>query len=382
LDFRNLPARFDNMIVRLNAHEAAQYYGETLDLTTAIPEEKVKRYAEHIFSESHKPVIVTRGDRGLLAFDGKSHHIVPGIQFLKPIDPVGAGDTTVAIWAACLAAGISFTQSVRLAGLSAGVTVQKLQQTGVASPEEIMAFAEDVNYVHNPELAEDLRLASYVNGSQIEVVSTLVKREQIQHAVFDHDGTISVLREGWEPVMEAMMIRSILGDQFDTVSENDYQRIMLRVRQFIDKSTGIQTIVQMQSLVEMITEFGFITDDAIQTAVDYKQMFNEALMAQINVRKARVISGELEVADFTIKGAVAILQALRDHGVKLYLASGTDEADVKAEAEILGYAPVFEHRIYGAVGDIRKYSKIDAVNDCQGFDAALAAFEHFAIRCA
>jgi hypothetical protein len=26
--------------------------------------------------------------------------------------------------------------------------------------------------------------------------------------------------------------------------------------------------------------------------------------------------------------------------------------------------------------------EIDAVNDCQGFDAALAAFEHFAIRCA
>jgi phosphoglycolate phosphatase-like HAD superfamily hydrolase len=43
--------------------------------------------------------------------------------------------------------------------------------------------------------------------------------------------------------------------------------------------------------------------------------------------------------------------------VKLYLASGTDDADVKNEAEVLGYADLFDGGIYGALGDSNKYSK-------------------------
>ena len=41
----------------------------------------------------------------------------------------------------------------------------------------------------------------------------------------------------------------------------------------------------------------------------------------------------------------------------LYLASGTDHDDVLAEAQALGYADLFEDRIYGAVGDVSRYSK-------------------------
>jgi len=51
------------------------------------------------------------------------------------------------------------------------------------------------------------------------------------------------------------------------------------------------------------------------------------------------------------------LHRLRRRGVTLYLASGTDRQDVIAEAAALGYAELFEGRIYGALGDVRKYSK-------------------------
>ena len=67
--------------------------------------------------------------------------------------------------------------------------------------------------------------------------------------------------------------------------------------------------------------------------------------------------GELEVRDLTIRGAVAMLELLSKRGVTLYLASGTDRDDVIAEAEALGYADLFEGRIYGALGDVSKYSK-------------------------
>lgn len=371
LDFRSLPATFTNMLVKMNAHEAASYCGDSWSLSSAIPEEKVKDYAEQLFGQSGRPVMITRSERGLLIYDGNDYSSVSGIQFMKPLDPVGAGDTTIAMWGACLATQLNVSQSAQLANFAAGVTVQKLQETGTASPQEIMTFAEDVDIIYRPELADDIRQARYLNDSQIEIV-TEQENLNIQHAVFDHDGTISVLREGWEPVMEAMMIRAILGDQYQNVSEGDYQRIATHVQQFIDKSTGIQTIVQMQSLVEMIGEFGYVPKDAILTAGEYKEIYNDALMEQINQRIERVKTGELGVVDFTLKGAVEMLQALYDRGVKLYLASGTDADDVKIEAEILGYAHLFEGRIYGAVGDIRKYSKkmvIDQIireNDLQG----------------
>jgi hypothetical protein len=38
--------------------------------------------------------------------------------------------------------------------------------------------------------------------------------------------------------------------------------------------------------------------------------------------------------------------------VKLYLASGTDQADTEEEARVLGYAELFQGRIYGAREDL------------------------------
>jgi phosphoglycolate phosphatase-like HAD superfamily hydrolase len=54
---------------------------------------------------------------------------------------------------------------------------------------------------------------------------------------------------------------------------------------------------------------------------------------------------------------MAFLRELHRRGIKLYLASGTDRADVVLEAEIMGYADLFEGRIFGAVGDIRVEAK-------------------------
>ena len=67
--------------------------------------------------------------------------------------------------------------------------------------------------------------------------------------------------------------------------------------------------------------------------------------------------GEMDTTDFTLKGAVDFLYHLFERGVMLYLASGTDREHVVNEAETLGYARFFEGRIYGAVGDVRRYSK-------------------------
>ena len=80
-------------------------------------------------------------------------------------------------------------------------------------------------------------------------------------------------------------------------------------------------------------------------------------MTFVQARINRVVSGELSPTDFQIKNASLLLHELYKRGIKLYLASGTDELDVIAEAKTLGYADLFEGRIFGAVGDINVEAK-------------------------
>ena len=52
----------------------------------------------------------------------------------------------------------------------------------------------------------------------------------------------------------------------------------------------------------------------------------------IGKRMEKLESGELIHADFQIKNAMLLLREFHRRGIKLYLASGTDVADVIAEA--------------------------------------------------
>lgn len=89
----------------------------------------------------------------------------------------------------------------------------------------------------------------------------------------------------------------------------------------------------------------------------------------VNTREMKLRKGELTIDDLTMKGSVPFLHKLNDAGVKLYLASGTDIEDVQREAAVLGYAHLFEGRIYGAVGDVTKEAKkivLDNILDSLG----------------
>ena len=153
------------------------------------------------------------------------------------------------------------------------------------------------------------------------------------------------------------MLRSIFGGNYSGVDSVVLQRITKRVKQFIDKTTGIQTIAQMQGLIELVREFGYVPAERILDAAGYKHIFNVELKALVNKRLDKLASGQLSIDDFTLKGAVPFLRALAKQGVKLYLASGTDDADVKEEAERLGYADLFNGGIYGSVGDVTQDAK-------------------------
>ncbi len=357
LDSRHYGDKFKGIYRKTNDREAAMLNGVEVGLGDDLPLEDVKTYARRLYEQFSRPVFLTRGPRGLLIVDCDDLHEVPGIQLLRKLDPVGAGDTVTSALALCLGAGVTPVEAAEFANFAAAVTVQKLYQTGTASGDEVLAVGASPDYIYQPELAEDPRKARYVEGCDIELCADGVPFGQIKHAVFDADGTISTLRQGWERVMAPMMIEAILGEQYRTADTSLYENVRRRVLEYIDQSTGLQTILQMEALVEMVREFGIVPSEKVLDKFGYKEAYNRALMDVVNDRIARLDRGELEVSDFTVKGAVGFLAAMRNRGVTLYLASGTDRNDVVRESQALGYAECFDGGIYGAVGDVTKYSK-------------------------
>lgn len=359
VDSRHFNDQFKNVYLKINEIEIAKMNGVEVSYQDYIPTTDIEAYGLQIYQRYEKPVFITCGSRGILAVDEQGIHKTGGLQLLTQLDTTGAGDTALSALALCLGAGCSPAESIEVANLAAAATVQKVFTTGTAKREEILAISEDPTFVYQPELAKSLHRATYVKNTEIEWSDGHLEDMigNIQHAVFDHDGTISTLREGWEAIMEPVMIKAILGPSFQKANPGLYERVQQRAVEFIDQSTGIQTIVQMETLVDMVDEFNVVPKDQILDKFGYKEVYNDALLEMVNRRMSKFKAGELQVEDFTIKGAVPFLHQLKEKGIKLYLASGTDQEDVIKEAETLGYAHLFDGGIYGSVGDVKKYSK-------------------------
>ena len=369
IDSRNFNDFYDGTIRKMNDTEASRLCGLNRKPDEPISYSEVISSARNLFERFHKPLFITRGSKGSLTIDQSGISEIPGLMIISKVDTVGAGDSYLAGAASALAAGYNMHIAARLGSFVAGVTVQKLFQTGTATPEEILAIGEDPDFIYSSDLADDIRQAEYQNNTEIEIVNKWESKPQILHAIFDHDGTISTLREGWELIMEPMMVKAILGDKYLTADESQLRKVKTQVDEYIDKTTGIQTLVQMKGLVDLVREFGFVPEGKIFDEYGYKKIYNNELMKMVGGREKKFTVGELTVDDFTLKGALPFLKELFDKGVKLYLASGTDEEDVKKEAAVLGYDHLFEGRIYGAVGDINKEAKkivLDRILDIIG----------------
>jgi phosphoglycolate phosphatase-like HAD superfamily hydrolase len=172
---------------------------------------------------------------------------------------------------------------------------------------------------------------------------------RVRHALFDFDGTVSVIRRGWEGVMVPLMVEMICDGHAPT------PEIVAEVAEYVDRSTGILTIQQMEWLEEAVRRHGLAR--APRTAREYKRIYNERLLGPVRQRLNRM-DGSLASRDtLMITGARAFLQGLHERGVTLYLASGTDHTYVLEEAIALGIADLFGAHIYGAQDDTAACTK-------------------------
>ncbi len=350
-DSRDYPEAYSGSMRKLNDREAALSCGEK---DTGY--EADRRHAAALFERWEKPVFLSRGRYGCMIADEGHIDEIPGIYLEGGKDIVGAGDALLAGISSGLAAGSDAAEAVTFGNFAAAVTVGKRFQTGTATGEEVAELSREPNYLFRPHIAMDEARARHYEETEIEIVTGVPERS-FSYAIFDHDGTISTLRRGWETVMEPVMLEAIVGNARNSISHDELESVRERIRDFIDRTTGIQTLEQMTGLVDMVKEHGYVPEEEILDAFGYKKIYNDALMRMVGKRREKVSRGELCVADVTMKNAVPFLELLADNGVVLYLASGTDEQDCREEAELLGYARLFGGGIFGATGSIEDEPK-------------------------
>lgn len=168
-------------------------------------------------------------------------------------------------------------------------------------------------------------------------------------ALFDFDGTISTIRSGWVDVMVPMMVEALL----ETRSGETEAELTGLVREFVGRLTGRQTIYQMIELAENIAKRGGTPLDPLE----YKHRYLELLWEQIKDRVEELENGHASPEKYVVPGSFELLDMLRDRGLRMFLASGTDHAYMKREAHLLGLDRYFGEHIYGALDDYKSFSK-------------------------
>ncbi len=168
-------------------------------------------------------------------------------------------------------------------------------------------------------------------------------------ALFDFDGTISVIRAGWMEVMIPMMVELL---EATKTGESESQ-LRTVVEEFVGRLTGKQTMYQMIELAENIERRGGKPEDPLV----YKTMYLDRLHAKIENRLADLRSGHVNPEKYMVPGTLPLLDELKSRGLKMYLASGTDHQYMHEEAQLLGVIPYFNGGVFGALDDYKSFSK-------------------------
>ena len=173
-------------------------------------------------------------------------------------------------------------------------------------------------------------------------------RSGISHVLFDFDGTLSLIRQGWPEVMVPLFLECL--PRLPGETEAEARQL---VHDDIMRLNGKQTIYQMIQLAERIKERGGSPKEPLW----YKREYLRRLDARIGFRLDQLRSGAASPDDHLVFGSRALLEELVERGWKLYLASGTDEPYVRNEAALLKIDHYFQGHIYGAKDDYKTFSK-------------------------
>jgi phosphoglycolate phosphatase len=187
------------------------------------------------------------------------------------------------------------------------------------------------------------------NANVIEIVRSDRSAAKPKVVIFDFDGTLSVIRSGWMDVMLPMCI-----EQLAALNTGEPEAKLTEVvEEFVWRLTGKETIYQMMALADAIVERG---GEPLEPLA-YKRLYLDRLTTRIQHRLEDLREKRVPPDRYLVPGARRLLESLLERGLRLYLASGTDHANVNEEAELLDIARYFEGRIFGAQDDLKSFSK-------------------------
>lgn len=188
-----------------------------------------------------------------------------------------------------------------------------------------------------------------MSSSALEILRLEIPSDGFRAAIFDFDGTLSLLRRNWQDVMIPQMVEVLA----ETPNAESQEELRVCVEDFVMRLNGRQTIYQMIQLAEEVEKRGGHPLDPL----DYKNRYHDRLWAEVEQRVNRVQLGSIAPEEMTVPESHRLLGRLQESGLTLYLASGTDLKYVRNEVELLGLGDFFADRVFGALDDYRRFSK-------------------------
>ena len=189
----------------------------------------------------------------------------------------------------------------------------------------------------------------------IELINPAVRRGAFRVALFDFDGTLSLIREGWPRVMVEMMLGHLRKQNLIREPEAE---CAARVEAFIMALNGHPTIRQMERFAEEVTARG----GTPESPAVYLQQYIAALMAVVSGRWGAIESRRMQPEEWVVPNAHGMLRNLQDRGVPLFVASGTDLAHVSREVELLQLTPHVTGRVFAPKDNDANFRKRDVID--------------------
>ncbi len=188
-----------------------------------------------------------------------------------------------------------------------------------------------------------------MHAAPIEVIRSDFPRGQFKAALFDFDGTLSLIRRNWQQVMIPMMVDVLAAVE----TGESREQLHVHVEEYVMRLNGKQTIYQMMQLADEVRSRGGVP----RAPLDYKHQYHDLLWAQIGDRVAGLKQGAISPEELTVPGSHRLLEQLAASGLTLYLASGTDLNYVRDELEALELDHFFGELVYGALDNHHAFSK-------------------------
>lgn len=174
-----------------------------------------------------------------------------------------------------------------------------------------------------------------------EIVPGYRPPAEIKFALCDFDGTFSLIRSGWQAVMIPQFVEHLSACPNLSATEDLHELS----KQAIADLTGKNTIYQMEKLAQLVTERG----GQALSPQEYKREYVERLeLVVMRKRELLAVGDPQDIESMLVPGSREFLQALKDAGVQIVLASGTDQEFVEIEAQLLKIDHYFDVGIFGA----------------------------------